>query len=315
MTPSELFAKIKRRVNQKCQTRFFKEIKRSFRIWERLGFHITPNHFYEPIPDSRTLTPELWSNLSTPPGIELNEETQLDLLRNFANSFRGEYESFPSEPPPDSRAFFINNTTFESVDAEILYCMIRHFKPSRVIEVGSGFSTLVTAQAIQTNKERHKDYECDFTTIDPHPSGVIEQGMPGSPTVIPRKVQEVPLDFFLTLEANDILFIDSSHMLKIGSDVHYEYLQLLPRIRKGVIVHIHDIFLPAEYPKKWVTEEFRFFNEQYLLQAFLTFNDHFEILWAGSWMHLYYSEELKAAFKSYEPHRDWPGSFWMRRTK
>jgi hypothetical protein len=101
--------------------------------------------------------------------------------------------------------------------------------------------------------------------------------------------------------------------VKTGGDVVYEYLQILPRLKKGVLVHCHDIFLPAEYPKGWILQNRRFWTEQYLLQAFLTFNHTFEVLMAGSFLHLFHSEKLIAAFPSYDPERVWPGSFWMRR--
>jgi hypothetical protein len=117
----------------------------------------------------------------------------------------------------------------------------------------------------------------------------------------------------MELRANDILFIDSSHVLKIGSDVHYLFLHILPRLNPGVIVHIHDIFLPAEYPKDWVMDHLRFYNEQYLLQAFLTYNSAFEILWAGAYMHLKHPDQLRDAIKSYASNYHCPGSVWMRR--
>jgi len=119
---------------------------------------------------------------------------------------------------------------------------------------------------------------------------------------------------FGKLKENDILFIDSSHVLKIGSDVQYEYLDILPRLSKGVIVHVHDIFLPAEYPKEWVLKDYIFWTEQYLLQAFLAFNDSFEVLWAGHYMHLKYPNKLEDAF-SYKRDERLPGSFWMRKIK
>jgi hypothetical protein len=132
-------------------------------------------------------------------------------------------------------------------------------------------------------------------------------------TIIPEKVQNVPVSKFGELKENDILFIDSSHILRIGSDVRYEYLEILPRLNKGVLVHAHDIFLPSEYPKEWVCKQYRFYTEQYLLQAFLAFNSAFEILWMGSYMHLKHPEKLERAFSSYDRNKVWPGSFWLRK--
>jgi len=133
--------------------------------------------------------------------------------------------------------------------------------------------------------------------------------------LIPKKVQDIPLSEFKKLSENDILFIDSSHVLKIGSDVQYLYLEVLPRLNKGVIVHAHDIFLPAEYPKEWVLKNYIFWNEQYLLQAFLAFNNSFEVLWAGSYMHLRHPDKLEEAFSSYKRDKIWPSSFWIRKIK
>jgi hypothetical protein len=125
----------------------------------------------------------------------------------------------------------------------------------------------------------------------------------------------LPWSRFSQLRANDILFIDSSHVLKIGSDVQYEILSILPRLAEGVLVHLHDIFLPGEYPKHWVLDEHRFWNEQYVLHAFLCFNQRFQVVWAGSFMHTKHPELLEAAFRSYVRASRWPGSFWMLRSK
>jgi predicted O-methyltransferase YrrM len=187
--------------------------------------------------------------------------------------------------------------------------MIRHFKPRRMIEVGSGMSTLLAAEAIRKNEV--EGYSCSFTAIEPYPRQFLRHGVPGLTELLEAKVQSVPIERFCALEANDIVFIDSSHVVKIGGDVVYEFLELLPRLKPGVIVHYHDIFLPAEYPS-WVLDDRRFWTEQYLLQAFLAFNSAFEVLMAGSFLHIHHSADLKAAFSSYDPANVWPGSFWMR---
>ena len=129
--------------------------------------------------------------------------------------------------------------------------------------------------------------------------------------MIETKVQDVDVEFFSQLESGDILFIDSSHTVKIGGDVNYLFLEVLPRLKAGVIVHVHDIFFPFEYRRDWVLEEFRFWTEQYLLQAFLIFNSEFEVLMANSYLNHYHRPDLKAAFPDL---RRWiGGSFWMRR--
>jgi len=180
-----------------------------------------------------------------------------------------------------------------------------------MIEIGSGMTTLLAAEAIRRNEAEGQP--CSFTAIEPYPPTFLRRGVPGLADLLEVKVEDVPLDRFTSLEANDILFIDSSHVIKIGGDVLYEYLEILPRLKPGVIVHCHDIFLPAEYPKKWLVENRWFWTEQYLLQAFLAFNSAFHVLLAASLLHLKHSHELKAAFTSYDPASVWPASFWIRR--
>jgi hypothetical protein len=281
-----------------------------FDLYERRGWHITPVHFYQPIPDSRELLDRPWSSRSSMPGVDMNEQFQLELLSMFGQAFGSEYEQF-LDFSEDSLRFHFGQTAFRSVDAECLYCMIRHFKPRQMIEVGSGVTTLLAAEAIRKNEA--EGHSCAFTAIEPYPPKFLRGGVPGLTELLEVKVEAVPIHRFCALEENDILFIDSSHVIKIGGDVLYEYLEIMPRLKPGVIVHCHDIFLPAEYPKSWVLKNHWFWTEQYLLQAFLAFNNAFHVLLAGSFLHLNHPEKLKAAFTSYDPTTVWPGSFWMRR--
>jgi len=290
-------------------------IKRAFPFWEKLGFHITLNDYYQPIPDTRMLKDDLWQIQSELVGININEEGQINLLFLFSSKFKEEYESFPLDKASLPYQYYVNNGAFESVDGEILYCMVRHFKPKKIFEIGSGNSTYLSAQAIRKNKEEDHDSECELIAIEPYPNDILKVGFPGLSKLMSVKVQDITLFKFQELKENDILFIDSSHVLRIGSDVQYEYLEILPRLNKGVIVHLHDIFLPAEYPKDWVLRDYRFWTEQYLLQTFLAFNESFEILWGGSYMHLKHPDDLEAAFSSYKRNRRWPGSFWIRKIK
>ncbi|MGB8508947.1 MAG: class I SAM-dependent methyltransferase [Pyrinomonadaceae bacterium] len=289
-------------------------LRKTFSLWERLGVHVTPNHFYQPIPDTRSISEELWRKPSELPGVRMREDAQLDLLAQMSARFRDEYDAFAREKTSVPHQYHLENDQFNSVDAEMLHCMIRHFKPARVFEIGSGNSTYVAANAALMNHAQ-SGHACELVAFEPYPNEVLEAGFPGLTRLVRAKIQDVPLSEFELLGENDILFIDSSHVLKIGSDVQYEFLEVLPRLRPGVVVHVHDIFLPAEYPRKWVMEDRRFWTEQYLLQAFLAFNDSFEVLWGGSYMHLRHPDKLEAAFNSYDSRRNWPGSFWMRKTR
>jgi hypothetical protein len=276
------------------------ERRELFRAWERHGFHVTPVHFYQPIPDIQSLPETLWSQPSELVGIDMNDSMQLDLLRDHFTKFRDEYNKLPVEPPPGQKR------PFRGIDALVAYCMVRHFQPRLIIEVGSGFSSLVLGQAAGKNESSA------LICIDPFPSDLLRKGsIPPLRSLVERKVEDLDVEFFSQLGSGDILFIDSSHTVKIGGDVNYLFLEVLPRLRPGVIVHVHDIFLPFEYRRDWVLDEFRFWTEQYLLQAFLMFNSEFEVLLANYYLSQYHREQLKVAFS--DLHSWVGGSFWMRR--
>jgi predicted O-methyltransferase YrrM len=249
-------------------------------------------------------------------GIDINEAGQLDLLASFESAFKNEYDALPKDRTVTPYQYFFNNGAFGSVDAEILYSMIRRFKPKRVFEIGAGNSTYLSAQAILKNRAEDGSHECELIAIDPHPNETLKAGFPGLTRLIPVQVQNVPLQEFNNLAENDILFIDSSHVVRIGNDVTYEYLDIIPRLNEGVIVHAHDIFLPAEVPRDTIMKDHLFWSEQYLLQAFLAFNEHFEILWASHYMHLKHPDKMERAFNSYKrDNGSRPTSFWMRRKR
>jgi hypothetical protein len=284
---------------------------RLFNVWQSIGFHITRNHFHEPIPDTRTLPDELWIRHSELVGVDMNEDTQLEFLHKFSVNFKKEYDMISTRRPVAGQ-YYANNPSFGYVDGDVLYCMVRYFKPKRMIEIGAGYSTYLSAEAILRNEEEG-GHRAELIAIDPYPNETLKEGFPGLAKLITSEVERVELAEFTKLRENDILFIDSSHVLRIGNDVQYEYLEILPRLNKGVIVHIHDIFLPWEYPKDWVLKNHWFWNEQYLLQAFLAFNNAFEILWAAQYMHLRHAEKLEEAFGTYYRRHGAGGSFWIRK--
>ena len=184
-----------------------------------------------------------------------------------------------------------------------------HLEPTRVIEVGSGWSSLVTARV---NREL-RGGGIDVTCIEPYVPEFLAAGVDGITRVLPTRVQDVPVDRFLELGAHDVLFIDSSHVVKTGSDARYLYHEILPRLRAGVVVHVHDIFLPADYPEEWVLSG-RGWNEQYVLQSFLAFNSAFEVLLSLAWLARTHPEALEpAGFPAERLRTVGGGSFWMRR--
>ncbi|MFC1559874.1 class I SAM-dependent methyltransferase [Candidatus Margulisiibacteriota bacterium] len=288
--------------------------KKLFFLWQKIGFHITKVDFDSPIPDTRSLKDALWEKHTELIGINMNEAYQLKLLDDFSSRFYNEYKNFPRNKTSDKYQYYTRNYSFEAVDGEMLYCMIRNFKPRRMIEIGSGLSTLLSAKALTIN-EAESSIKSIFTAIEPYPKKYLLDGFPGLSNLIIKNIEDVELSVFDELEENDILFIDGAHTLKIGGAVQYEYLEILPRLKKGVLIHIHDIMLPAEYDKGRVLKEHHFWNEQYLLQAFLAFNDAFMVMWAANYMRLKYHDRLEKAFPSYKKDKCGTGSLWIKKIK
>ncbi len=274
--------------------------------------HIFPlGHFYSPVADPddiRRRETQIWNTSKEMSGINFNEQEQLLLLRNLA-SYVG-FIDYPINPPPDPAVYYYSNDQFPVLDAEVLFTFLAHYKPANMIEIGSGFSSLIAADVNRRLLERRMDFTC----IEPFPRQFLLDGVDGISRLIVSKVEDMSLAFFEKLGKGDILFIDSSHVSKVGSDVNYLFFEIIPRLKPGVMVHIHDIFLPQEYPKKWVIDEGRNWNEQYLLRAFLQFNDSFEVIWASYFMSMYYLEEVKNVFPRF-PKLGGGGSIWLRRCR
>jgi len=280
----------------------------TFRRFEQRGVHVTPVHFYSPLPDTSRLADEIWKRESELVGIDMNDEGQLHLLSEVFPQFRAEYEALPTSPKEDDPfQFYLGNAMFDGTDALVYYCMLRHLQPRRVIEVGSGHSTRLAAQAARVNGAT------ELVCVEPYPHETLQRGFPGLTSVIASPVEEVSLDVFGALDGGDVLFIDSSHVVRVGGDVTYLYLEVLPRLKPGVVVHVHDVFFPREYPRAWTMDELRFWNEQYLLQTFLAFNSEFSVLLANSYLAARHREAMKEAF----PTSPWwgGGSFWMERRR
>ena len=267
------------------------------------GLHVLPVHYYSPIPDTRELPDTLWTTTSAMPGVDLKEEEQLRFLTDVCPRFQTEYDAFAHDPSESSDDYWFQNPMFSGTDALVLYCIVRHFRPRRVLEVGSGFSSRLTLKALRKNGSGH------LTCVEPHPSGFLKQNP--ELTLIERRVQDVPVEAFEALNADDVLFIDSSHVARVGGDVNFLFLEVLPRLKSGVLVHVHDIFLPGELAKAWVLERRWFWSEQYLLHAFLLFNAAFDVVFANSFMGRKHAAALRHIF----PKSPWweGGSFWMRR--
>jgi hypothetical protein len=211
----------------------------------------------------------------------------------------------------NGKSFYFKNSMFAAGDAEALYSFIRAFKPSTIIEIGSGYSTLVVRMALEDNQHDDPAYTLRHICFEPFENSWLEKT---GAEIRRERIERADLSLFETLQPNDIVFIDSTHVLRTQGDVECEYLRILPRIPPQVLVHIHDIFTPRDYPKQWLKTERRFWTEQYLLEAFLSCNREFEILLNLNDLYRNNIPELREAFPmlAMSPEAN-PGSFWMRR--
>ncbi|MGC8451452.1 MAG: class I SAM-dependent methyltransferase [Cylindrospermopsis raciborskii] len=270
-----------------------------------MGVFPIRNHYYEPQFDYRDPKLDLSKDRNLC-GINWNISGQIKFLEKLA--FSHEILDIPAKKSA-SISFHFNNESFESGDAEYWYQIIRVLKPKRIIEVGSGYSTLMAIKATIKNQSEDSDYTCDHLCIEPYEMPWLETS---GVSVIREKVENLELSFFDTLQENDILFIDSSHVIRPHGDVLFEYLQVLPSLNKGVVVHIHDIFSPKNYPSRFLKDEVKFWNEQYLLEAFLTHNDSWEVIGSLNYLHHNYYKNLKSVAPFLSPERE-PGSFYIRK--
>ncbi len=236
---------------------------------------VPPGHYYSPLNDLKFIKENedtIFNKTSdTLGGIDLNTDHQLNLLNDFGKIYQR--LNLPEEASENFR-YYYKNSMFSYSDSIFLSCMMIQYQPKRIIEIGSGFSS---ALMLDIN-EKYLSNTVALTFIEPYPEERLNKLVKPSDTCIIRKefVQDTDMSIFSELQENDILFIDSSHVSKAGSDVNHLLFTVLPTLKKGVIVHIHDVFYPFEYPKEWVLAG-RAWNEDYLVRAFLQYNSSFKI--------------------------------------
>lgn len=286
-----------------------REMPNAHRALDKFGIACVPYHYYQPVYNPADLPEATWTDEDPLTGLDMNLDGQLALLQQF--HYQAELSAFPwDETEGGGLGFYHNNNAYVGGDAEMLYSMIRHFQPRLLIEIGSGFSTRMAKSAL--DKNRAEGHDARHVCIEPYEKPWLEQL--GVNEVVRRRVEELPLDTFDALQANDILFLDSTHVLRTRGDVFYEYLRILPALNSGVLVHVHDIFFPLEYPRDWIQKNRWFWTEQYLLQAFLAFNSQFEVLLSLSYLAHYRKEALAEKSPVFAGQADaQPGGFWMRK--
>jgi predicted O-methyltransferase YrrM len=289
---------------------FINEIRTLFK-WRQLKPIIwAPHgHFYSPIvsrTDLDLFEEAIWADerLDGIDGIKLDTVGQTELLAQLS----AYYSEMPfTEQKNNNFRYFFNNNSYRHTDAIILYSFIRHYQPNRIIEIGSGFTSAIM---LDTRDLSHRDIKLTF--IEPYPGLLRSLLKPGDLErceILETKVQQVSLELFKSLEANDILFVDSSHVSKTGSDVNFEIFKILPVLKPGVIIHFHDIFYPFEYPKDWVRDG-RNWNEDYLLRAFLSHNDKYSILLFSDYIHKHHARAFEKMPLTY---KNTGGSLWIKK--
>ncbi len=271
----------------------------------QIGLLPVRDHYYEPFLDPAGLRFGLDRERPLP-GIDWNVAGQLAGLESLV--YAQELADLQA-PRTDPLQFRLNNGSFESGDAEFLYQLIRARRPARIVEIGSGNSTLIARRALLQNRNDAPDYRCEHVCIEPFEMPWLEQT---GVTVLRKRVEEVEPGLFQALGENDLLFIDSSHVIRPQGDVLVEYLQILPSLRRGVIVHIHDIFSPRDYPKEWIDDGLWLWNEQYLVEAFLTHSSHWQVLAALNLLRHRHFDALRKVCPYLTADRE-PGSLYLQK--
>ncbi|MFB3886418.1 MAG: class I SAM-dependent methyltransferase [Thermodesulfobacteriota bacterium] len=262
-------------------------MRTSKRIFHRIGIFPVRDHYFEPLFNPIHLKRSLREDRELR-GIDWNLPGQFDLLEEF--HFNRELEGFPIEKDGDLK-FYYKNGCFGSADADYLYNILRLYQPKKIIEIGSGYSTLVAVEAIRKNREEESSYSCEQICIEPYEASWLEKL---NITLIRDLLENVDKKIFATLQKNDVLFIDSTHIIRPQGDVLCEYLEILPLLKPGVLIHVHDIFTPKDYLDEIVIENVWLWNEQYLVEAFLSFNKEFKIIGALNFLSHHYRDRLSA---------------------
>jgi predicted O-methyltransferase YrrM len=273
------------------------------RVLYRFGFALVSDHFYQPLPSRRALEQHR-QDLRATADVDAQEAFVVSLLDEYRDEIASGLGAF---------GYGQGRTQMPRVDADVLYAMVRRQRPRRVIEIGSGSSTAVIAAALHRNAL--DGAPSSFTSIDPYAQPLLT-GRPHDDVQfahLGQPVQDVALDRWRELEAGDVLFVDSSHVFKPGSDVEYEFLSVYPALQRGVLVHLHDIFFPGDYPLEWTVGRSQWWNEQHVLAAVLENSDRFEVVAGLAAINAahpgVFDSVVPGVRRAYRP-----GSIWLRVT-
>lgn len=270
---------------------FLYRIKFIREFWQQKQGSFPAGHYYSPIPDKDEVLAYIKSRKPLKmelPDIDLNKESQFRLLNQYAQFY--EDLPFPEKQKPECR-YYYDNTFYCYSDAIFLYSFLRKHKPKRIVEIGSGFSSAVMLDTV----DRYSLLRPEITFIEPYPDrlkSLLRSDDEDHVRIIDKTIQEVPADFFSSLESGDFLFIDSSHVVKCGSDLQLLLFDIFPLLPAGIFVHFHDVFYPFEYPSEWLKEG-RYWNESYFLRAFLSYNFEWRIYFFNSYVSTAFNDFIK----------------------
>jgi predicted O-methyltransferase YrrM len=267
--------------------RFLWLLHRNPTLGDKWGYSIRKFHYYDPLPNFSEITQEQVLQRRVSTAINWNLEAQLELVKQLS-LYASEIQQIQEQQTVDLKFNFFNNF-YSELDAAVYYSLVRTIKPAKIIEIGCGYSTQIATLAIAKNKQEEKTGE--IICIEPYPEPQLTEANLKVQLLVER-VEDIDLTIFKQLNAGDILFIDSTHTVKFRSDVCREILEILPVLASGVWIHFHDIFFPYDYPPQWLMEKRLAWNEQYMLEAFLAYNPHFEVTLANHWLSVDYPQEV-----------------------
>jgi hypothetical protein len=276
---------------------------------QRAGYHFQANDYYSPLNDLDFLKNnlDLWKDRPPCSVINWNVDGQLATAQRIGD-YVEELRDIPEDHTPGKPEYCWNNPMWNNADALVQYGLLRDFKPKRVVEVGCGWSSLLLQRALERNQT-----PCQVVQVEPYPNPLLLKLFPKDWLLHRTLLQRAPFEIFESLQADDICFYDGSHCAKPASDVNWFFFEILPRLAPGVIIHIHDIFLPDDYPDLWIFERGQTWNEQYLLQAFLMSNHDYKILIANAFLSKINAAALESFYRGVQPF--WGCSFWMQKLK
>lgn len=275
-----------------------------------LGYDLVRADHYSPVPDLRAVPARVLDEPAEMPGVDLRLDASLGFLREQLGPFIREYP-LPAEPPGTEHGYHAGNFMYSHVDAEVLYAMVRHLRPRRIVEIGPGWSSRVIRDALARNAADGVPAPA-HRLFDPEP-GEAAARIGDARGLEPLTAQAIGADVFAALGEDDLLVIDSTHTVKVGGDVNRLVLEVLPELAGGVVVHLHDFFRPFEYSRAMLMRG-HFWQEHHLLQAFLAFNDAFEVLAANHALGRLRAAELGEIIPGIPPGTAPGSALWLRRT-